>query len=197
MRRSGHIDPTSIEDYIATDGYKALELALQLGSDEIISKITDSYLRGRGGGGFRTGYKWKACRDVDDYPKYVIANGDEGDPGAFMDRSLMEGDPHSVIEGMMIGAYAVGACEGYIYVRNEYPLAVRRLEIAIEKARECGLLGKNILGSSFDFDIENAKVSAFAAVIFCLMRSIEGLPGVPRVKYIHATEQDFGISQLS
>ncbi|MGB4146111.1 MAG: NADH-ubiquinone oxidoreductase-F iron-sulfur binding region domain-containing protein [Acetomicrobium sp.] len=191
LRRSGHIDPTSIEDYIATDGYKALELALQLGSDEIISKITDSYLRGRGGGGFRTGYKWKACRDVDDYPKYVIANGDEGDPGAFMDRSLMEGDPHSVIEGMMIGAYAVGACEGYIYVRNEYPLAVRRLEIAIEKARECGLLGKNILGSSFDFDIEICKGGgAFVCgESSALMRSIEGLPGVPRVKYIHATEQ--------
>ena len=199
MRRSGHIDPTSIEDYIATDGYKALELALQLGSDEIISKITDSYLRGRGGGGFRTGYKWKACRDVDDYPKYVIANGDEGDPGAFMDRSLMEGDPHSVIEGMMIGAYAVGACEGYIYVRNEYPLAVRRLEIAIEKARECGLLGKNILGSSFDFDIEICKGGgAFVCgESSALMRSIEDCQAFRGSNTSTPLSRDFGISQLS
>ncbi|MEN2996321.1 MAG: NADH-ubiquinone oxidoreductase-F iron-sulfur binding region domain-containing protein [Acetomicrobium sp.] len=191
LRRSGHIDPTSIEDYIATDGYEGLALALELGPDEIIRRVTDSYLRGRGGGGFRTGYKWKSCRDAEDFPKYVIANGDEGDPGAFMDRSLMEGDPHSVIEGMIIGAYAVGAREGYIYVRNEYPLAVRRLEIAIEKAREWGLLGKNILGSAFDFDIQICKGGgAFVCgESSALMRSIEGFPGVPRVKYIHATEQ--------
>ncbi|HHZ03538.1 NADH-ubiquinone oxidoreductase-F iron-sulfur binding region domain-containing protein [Acetomicrobium hydrogeniformans] len=191
LRRSGHIDPTSIEDYIATDGYEGLALALELGPDEIIRRVTDSYLRGRGGGGFRTGYKWKSCRDAEDFPKYVIANGDEGDPGAFMDRSLMEGDPHSVIEGMIIGAYAVGAREGYIYVRNEYPLAVRRLEIAIEKAREWGLLGKNILGSPFDFDIQICKGGgAFVCgESSALMRSIEGFPGVPRVKYIHATEQ--------
>ncbi|KRT35409.1 protein HymB [Acetomicrobium hydrogeniformans ATCC BAA-1850] len=191
LRRSGHIDPTSIEDYIATDGYEGLALALELGPDEIIRQVTDSYLRGRGGGGFRTGYKWKSCRDAEDFPKYVIANGDEGDPGAFMDRSLMEGDPHSVIEGMIIGAYAVGAREGYIYVRNEYPLAVRRLEIAIEKAREWGLLGKNILGSAFDFDIQICKGGgAFVCgESSALMRSIEGFPGVPRVKYIHATEQ--------
>ncbi len=191
LRRSGHIDPTSIEDYIATDGYEGLALALELGPDEIIRRVTDSYLRGRGGGGFRTGYKWKSCRDAEDFPKYVIANGDEGDPGAFMDRSLMEGDPHSVIEGMIIGAYAVGAQEGYIYVRNEYPLAVRRLEIAIEKAREWGLLGKNILGSPFDFDIQICKGGgAFVCgESSALMRSIEGFPGVPRVKYIHATEQ--------
>jgi len=191
LRRSGHIDPTSIEDYIATDGYEALTLAFKLSPDEIIKQITDSYLRGRGGGGFRTGYKWKSCRDVDDYPKYVIANGDEGDPGAFMDRSLMEGDPHSIIEGMIIGAYAVGANEGYIYVRNEYPLAVRRLQIAIERAREYGLLGKDILGSGFDFDIQICKGGgAFVCgESSALMRSIEGFPGVPRVKYIHATEQ--------
>jgi NADH-quinone oxidoreductase subunit F len=191
LRRSGHIDPTSIEDYIATDGYEGLALALELGPDEIIRRVTDSYLRGRGGGGFRTGYKWKSCRDAEDFPKYVIANGDEGDPGAFMDRSLMEGDPHSVIEGMIIGAYAVGAREGYIYVRNEYPLAVRRLEIALEKAREWGLLGKNILGSAFDFDIQICKGGgAFVCgESSALMRSIEGFPGVPRVKYIHATEQ--------
>ncbi len=191
LRRSGHIDPTSIEDYIATDGYEALTLAFKLSPDEIIKQITDSYLRGRGGGGFRTGYKWKSCRDVNDYPKYVIANGDEGDPGAFMDRSLMEGDPHSVIEGMIIGAYAVGANEGYIYVRNEYPLAVRRLQIAIERAREYGLLGKDILGSGFDFDIQICKGGgAFVCgESSALMRSIEGFPGVPRVKYIHATEQ--------
>ncbi len=191
LRRSGHIDPTSIEDYIATDGYEALCLAFKLGPDEIIKQITDSYLRGRGGGGFRTGYKWKSCREVDDFPKYVIANGDEGDPGAFMDRSLMEGDPHSVIEGMIIGAYAIGANEGYIYVRNEYPLAVRRLQIAIERAREYGLLGKNILGSGFDFDIQICKGGgAFVCgESSALMRSIEGYPGVPRVKYIHATEQ--------
>jgi len=191
LRRSGHIDPTSIEDYIATDGYEALSLAFKLSPDEIIKQITDSYLRGRGGGGFRTGYKWKSCRDVDDYPKYVIANGDEGDPGAFMDRSLMEGDPHSVIEGMIIGAYAVGANEGFIYVRNEYPLAVRRLQIAIERAREYGLLGKDILGSGFDFDIHICKGGgAFVCgESSALMRSIEGFPGVPRVKYIHATEQ--------
>jgi len=191
LRRSGHIDPTSIEDYIATDGYEGLALALELGPDEIIRRVTDSYLRGRGGGGFRTGYKWKSCRDAEDFPKYVIANGDEGDPGAFMDRSLMEGDPHSVIEGMIIGAYAIGAREGYIYVRNEYPLAVRRLEIAIEKAREWGLLGKNILGSAFDFDIQICKGGgAFVCgESSALMRSIEGFPGVPRVKYIHATEQ--------
>ena len=143
---NGMIDPTRMEDYLAIGGYSALAKALsKMSPKEIIGEVKKAGLRGRGGGGFLTGVKWEGCREAHGSPKYVIGNGDEGDPGAYMDRSLMEGNPHSVIEGMIIGAYAIGANEGFIYVRNEYPLAVMHLTMAIESAREAGLLGKNIL----------------------------------------------------
>jgi len=180
--RTGKIDPTSINDYIFCDGYSALCKALTSRSPEdIINTISDSGLRGRGGGGFPAGTKWKFCRDAAGNIKYIIANGDEGDPGAFMDRSLMEGDPHSILEGMIIGAYAIGATEGYIYVRAEYPLAVKHLGIAIKNAEEYGFLGKNILGSGFDFKI---KIKMGAGAFVCgeetaLIQSIMGKRGTP------------------
>ncbi len=181
--RTGKINPASIDDYIVEGGYTALCKALSsMTSQEIIEMISDSGLRGRGGGGFPTGAKWKFCRNVATDTKYVIANGDEGDPGAFMDRSLMEGDPHCILEGMIIGAYAIGASEGYVYVRAEYPLAVQHLSIAIKKAEEYGFLGKNILGSGFDFNI---KIKMGAGAFVCgeetaLMASIMGKRGMPR-----------------
>ncbi|MBC7077979.1 MAG: NADH-quinone oxidoreductase subunit F, partial [Synergistales bacterium] len=192
LKNSGIIDPEDMGDYVARGGYKAAKRAIsEMQPEKIIETIEESGLRGRGGGGFPTGRKWRACREAEGDIKYVIANGDEGDPGAFMDRSLMEGDPHSVVEGMIIGAYAVGAGRGFIYVRNEYPLAVKRLSKAIEDARRAGFLGRRIFGSGFSFDIEICRGGgAFVCgESSALMRSIEGLPGVPRVKYIHATER--------
>jgi NADH-quinone oxidoreductase subunit F len=194
---NGLIDPEKIDDYIALNGYFALSKALfELKPDEIIEIIEKSGLRGRGGGGFPTGIKWKYTKDAKGEIKYIIANGDEGDPGAFMDRSLMEGNPHSILEGMIICAYAISdggkvPVEGYIYVRNEYPLAVKHLTIAIECAREYGLLGENILGSGFNFDI---KINRGGGAFVCgessaLFASIEGRAGEPRAKYVHATER--------
>jgi NADH-quinone oxidoreductase subunit F len=188
---NGVIDPTSVEDYIAAGGYAGLAKALAIMQpEEIIDEITRSGLRGRGGGGFLTGRKWRSAREASGEPKYVIANGDEGDPGAFMDRSLMEGAPHSVIEGMIIGAYAIGSSQGYIYVRNEYPKAVDHLTMAIETARELGLLGEDILGSGFRFDV---RINRGAGAFVCgestaLMASLEGRVGDPRAKYIHTVE---------
>jgi len=183
LRNCGVIDPTSIEEYIGTDGYQALAKVLtSMSPEEVIEEVKKSGLRGRGGGGFPTGVKWEFARKAKSNQKYIICNADEGDPGAFMDRSLLEGDPHSVIEGMAIGAYAIGADQGYIYVRAEYPLAVERLEIAIKQAREYGLLGKNIFDSEFSFDVE-LRVGAGAFVCgeeTALIASIEGKRGEPR-----------------
>ena len=152
LKNCGHIDAEHIQEYISTGGYQALEKALfEMTPEEIIQEISDSRLRGRGGGGFPTGYKWSQVARQAEKKRYVVCNGDEGDPGAFMDRSIMEGDPHKMIEGMMIAAYAVGAQEGYIYVRAEYPLAISRLKLAIAQAEECGLLGDHILGTDFSF----------------------------------------------
>ncbi len=192
LRHCGKIDPQSIEEYIAFGGYSALSHALfGMTPDDIIEEVKASGLRGRGGGGFPTGRKWEATRDAHGEIKYVVANGDEGDPGAFMDRSLMEADPHSVLEGMAIGARAVGAKEGFIYVRDEYPLAVRNLTIAIQQARDYGLLGENILNSRFDFDVEIVRgAGAFVCgESSALMQSLEGRVGEPRPKHFHATER--------
>ena len=183
FRNNGKIDPTSIEDYIAVDGYAALAKALmKMEPGEIISEVKKSGLRGRGGAGFPTGIKWELCRKQPSDDKYIICNGDEGDPGAFMDRSIMEGDPHAVLEGMTIGAFAIGAKRGFIYVRAEYPLAVSNLSCALEQSREFGLLGENILGSGFDFDI---SIVRGAGAFVCgeetaLMASVEGREGRPR-----------------
>lgn len=155
---NGSIDPTRIEDYLAVGGYRALAKALSsMHPDQIIQEVKKANLRGRRGGGFPAGVKWETCKKAPGDIKYVICNADEGDPGAYMDRSLLEGNPHSVLEGMIIGAYAIGAHEGYVYVRNEYPLAVVNIGIAIQQARELGLLGKNILGSKFDFDVQISR----------------------------------------
>lgn len=192
LRNVGEIDPSSIEDYILRGGYKALEKVLsELSPDEVISEIEKSGLRGRGGAGFPTGRKWRQCARMKDFPKYVICNGDEGDPGAFMDRCIMEGDPHSVIEGMVIGAYAVGSHEGFMYIRDEYFLAIRNMSRAIEQARERGLLGKNILGSKFHFDVQIVRGGgAFVCgESTALMASIEGKVGEPRAKYIRSVEK--------
>jgi (2Fe-2S) ferredoxin len=165
LRNCGRIDPQSIGEYIALGGYSGLGHALfGMTPDEVIQEVAASGLRGRGGAGFPTGRKWEFTRKAPGAIKYVVANGDEGDPGAFMDRSLMEADPHSILEGMAIGAYAIGAHEGYIYVRDEYPLAVKNLRIAIKQAREYGLLGRDILGSGFDFDVRITRgAGAFLA----------------------------------
>jgi NADH-quinone oxidoreductase subunit F len=185
---NGSIDPTQIEDYIAVGGYRALPKALfTMKPEEIIKEVKKANLRGRGGGGFPAGLKWEQCRNAPGEIKYVICNADEGDPGAYMDRSLLEGNPHSVLEGMIIGAYAIGAHEGYIYVRNEYPLAVVNIGIAIERAKELRLLGENILGSGFDFDV---KISRGGGAFVCgestaLMAALEGNIGEPRAKHIH------------
>ncbi|MDX9746567.1 MAG: NADH-ubiquinone oxidoreductase-F iron-sulfur binding region domain-containing protein [Syntrophales bacterium] len=190
-RNCGIIDPENLEEYVARGGYFALYKALtEMSPDGIIEEVIASGLRGRGGGGFSTGWKWRSCRDAEGTVKYVICNGDEGDPGAYMDRSVMEGDPHSVIEGMIIGAYAIGATQGYIYVRNEYPLAVANLTKALAKARDAGLLGKNIFGSGFSFDI---RISKGAGAFVCgestaLIASMEGKAGEPRAKYTHTVE---------
>ena len=188
---NGSIDPSSIEDYIAVGGYRALPKALlTMKPEAIIKEVKEANLRGRGGGGFPTGLKWESCRKAHGDIKYVICNADEGDPGAYMDRSLLEGNPHSVLEGMIIGAYAIGVHEGYVYVRNEYPLAVINIGIAIQQAREKGLLGKNILGSGFDFDV---KISRGGGAFVCgessaLVASVAGDVGEPRAKHIHLVE---------
>jgi len=180
---SGQIDPCRIEDYVAKGGYAALAKALdEMTPEGIIDEVTRSGLRGRGGAGFPTGVKWKFCRESPGDVKYVICNADEGDPGAFMDRSLLEANPHSIVEGMIIGARAMGATRGFIYARSEYPLAVEHLELALQQARDHGLLGDDILGSGFDFDIE-MRLGAGAFVCgeeTALMASIEGKPGEPR-----------------
>ena len=184
LRNCGVINPENIEEYIAFDGYAALGKALtEMTPDEVIQVVLDSGLRGRGGGGFPTGRKWQlACADRGKVEKYVCCNADEGDPGAFMDRSVLEGDPHSVIEAMAIAGYAIGADQGYVYVRAEYPIAVNRLSTAIRQAREYGLLGKDIFGTGFSFDID-IKLGAGAFVCgeeTALMTSIEGMRGEPR-----------------
>ncbi len=183
LRNCGKIDPENIDDYIAEDGYAALEKVLGgMTPEQVIDEVLASGLRGRGGAGFPTGRKWQFARASKATPKYMICNADEGDPGAFMNRRVLEGDPHSVLEGMIIGGYAVGASRGYIYCRAEYPVAVRTLRIAIDQARAYGLLGENILGSGFSFDIE-VRVGAGAFVCgeeTALMASIEGKRGEPR-----------------
>ena len=185
LRNCGKIDPENIEEYIAFDGYKALEkVLLTMTPEEVIGIIEQSGLRGRGGGGFPTGEKWKRTREAMGKQKYVVCNADVGDPGAFMDRSILEGDPHSVLESMIIAGYAIGANKGYIYVRAEYPIAVHRFDIAIQQAREYGLLGNNIFGLEFSFDVE-IRLGAGAYVCgeeTALLESIEGKRGQPRVK---------------
>lgn len=186
------IDPTSIDDYIAIGGYSALVKALtEMSPEEIIQEVTKSGIRGRGGGGFPAGVKWASCRKAEGEPKYVICNADEGDPGAYANRGLLEGNPHSVVEGMIIGARAIGAAEGYVYVRTEYPLAVQFVTKAVNDARELGLLGQNILGNGLSFDIH---ISRGGGAFVCgestaLMASIEGNVGEPRAKHIHTVER--------
>jgi NADH:ubiquinone oxidoreductase subunit F (NADH-binding)/(2Fe-2S) ferredoxin len=183
LRHCGQINPERIEDYLALGGYESLKKVLkEMTPEQVIDTVKRSGLRGRGGAGFSTGQKWQFCRDVKDDQKYMICNADEGDPGAFMDRSTMEGDPHTVLEGTAIAAYAIGASEGYIYIRAEYPLAVKRVRLAIKQAEEKGLLGKNIFGSGFSFNI-HVKEGAGAFVCgeeTALMASIEGKRGTPR-----------------
>jgi len=191
LRNCGFINPDHIEEYIARGGYFPLYKALhEMKPEDIIEEVKRSGLRGRGGAGFPTGQKWESCRRAKGDIKYVLCNADEGDPGAYMDRSVLEGDPHSVIEGMIIGAYAIGAHEGFIYVRDEYPLAIKKLQTAIHQAEEFGLLGEDILGSGFSF-----KINLFrgGGAFVCgestaLMASIEGKVGEPRAKHIHTTE---------
>jgi len=194
LRHRGKIDPENIEDYIAQDGYSALAKVLtSMTPEQVIAEVKASGLRGRGGGGFPTGIKWETCRQAGEERKeerYVICNADEGDPGAYMDRSVIESDPHAVIEGMIIGAYAIGSHQGYVYIRKEYPIALEKLNIALSQAREYGLLGEDILGTGFNFDIE---VHRGAGAFVCgestaLMASLEGRAGIPRAKYIHTVE---------
>jgi len=192
MRNIGLIDPAKIDDYILRGGYRSLAKALSsMTPDHVLSEVEKAKLRGRGGAGFDAGRKWRSCKKAAGDVRYIICNGDEGDPGAFMDRSVMEGDPHGVIEGMIIGAYALECHHGYIYVRQEYPLAVKHLQQAIDDARGRGLLGHDILGSGFDFDIEIARGGgAFVCgESSALMRSVEGKVGEPRAKYVHATDK--------
>ena len=185
LRNCGLINPEKIEEYIASGGYEATKkVVTSMTQDEVIEEIKVSGLRGRGGAGFPTWFKWNAAKENHDDQKYIVCNADEGDPGAFMDRSVLEGDPHSLIEGMIIGGYAMGATEGVIYVRAEYPLAIHRLEIAMAQARENGFLGKNIFGSGFDFDL---RIKAGAGAFVCgeetaLIASLEGERGMPRLK---------------
>jgi NADH-quinone oxidoreductase subunit F len=191
MNQNRLIDPGSVEDYLAVGGYSALAKALsRMSPGEVVDEITASGLRGRGGGGFPTGRKWASCRRAEGDPKYVICNADEGDPGAYMDRSLLEGNPHSVLEGMLIGAHAIGARRGYIYVRNEYPLALEHARTAVAQAREYGLLGDDILGTGFSFDLEIVRgAGAFVCgESTALMASLEGKVGEPRPKDVHTVE---------
>ncbi len=187
------IEPVHIEDYFAIGGYAALSKALTMKPETIIEEIKASGLRGRGGGGFPTGKKWETCRNAEseDGVRYIICNADEGDPGAYMDRSVLEANPHAVLEGMIIGSWAIGSNEGYVYVRNEYPLAVEHLNLALRQAEEYGLLGENILGTGHDFRI---KVVRGAGAFVCgestaLMQSLEGKVGRPRAKYVHTVER--------
>jgi NADH:ubiquinone oxidoreductase subunit F (NADH-binding)/NAD-dependent dihydropyrimidine dehydrogenase PreA subunit len=182
LRNCGIVDPENIKHYIAKDGFQGLINAFNKGQEGVIEEIKISGLRGRGGAGFPTYRKWQFCRNAEGHPKYLICNADEGDPGAFMNRSLIEGDPFALLEGMLIAAYAIGASHGYIYIRAEYPLAIQRLNIAIHQIQETGLLGKNILGSGFDFEI---KLKEGAGAFVCgeetaLIASIEGQRGMPR-----------------
>ncbi len=192
LENCGHIDAEHIEESVATEGYQALAKALfEMTPEDVVNEILESNLRGRGGGGFQTGYKWKQVARQPEKIRYVVCNGDEGDPGAFMDRSIMEGDPHKMIEGMMIAAYAVGAQEGYIYVRAEYPLAISRLKKAIADAEASGLLGDNIMGTDFSFHLH---INRGAGAFVCgegsaLTASIEGNRGMPRVKPPRTVEQ--------
>nr|NIX16815.1 NADH-quinone oxidoreductase subunit NuoF [Gammaproteobacteria bacterium] len=192
LKESGHMDPTSIKDYITHGGYKALAKALtQMQPEEIISQVKDAGLRGRGGAGFPTAVKWELCRNAVGEPKYIICNADEGDPGAFQDRSIIEANPHSVLEGIIIGAFAIGASEGYVYIRHEYPLAVERLRKAVETAHDHGFLGENILGSGFSFDL---YIQLGAGAFVCgeetaLMASIEGKTGEPHVRPPYPAEK--------
>ncbi len=194
LRNCGIIDPESLDDYVHAQGYEALAKVLETGNPEgVVQEVIDAGLRGRGGGGFPTGLKWKNTRDLNptDPIKYIICNADEGDPGAFMDRSALEGDPFSIIEGMTIGAYAMGACKGYLYIRAEYPLAIERIENAIKIARENNLLGKNILGSGYDFDLE-IRLGAGAFVCgeeTALIQSIEGKRGQPVMRPPYPSEK--------
>ena len=185
LKNCGVINPQDIEEYIAFDGYRALERVLrEMTQDEVIDEIKKSGLRGRGGAGFPTGKKWELTKSYEADQKYVVCNADEGDPGAFMDRSILEGDPHSVLEAMEIAGFAIGANKGYIYVRAEYPIAVKRLKVAIKQAREYGFLGKNIFNTGFDFDVE-IRLGAGAFVCgeeTALLESIEGKRGQPRIK---------------
>jgi NADH-quinone oxidoreductase subunit F len=191
MRTCGRIDPESIDAYLETGGYGSLEKALSMDTGEIVQSVKDSGLRGRGGAGFPTGIKWAACAQSPGPEKYILCNADEGDPGAFMDRAILEGNPHAVIEGMTIGAFATGGTQGYIYVRAEYPLAVQRLQKALDQARERGYLGENILGTGFSFDID---LFLGAGAFVCgeetaLMASMEDKPGEPKLKYVFPTEK--------
>ena len=185
LRNCGIIDPESIDDYLAADGYQALEKVLRsMSPQEVITEVTNSGLRGRGGAGFPTGIKWGFARKAPGMQKYIICNADEGDPGAFMDRGVLESDPHSVIEGMLLAGYAIGASEGYIYIRAEYPLAIQRLEIALAEAREAGFIGESILDYNFDFAI---KIRQGAGAFVCgeetaLIASVEGRRGMPRFR---------------
>jgi len=182
LRNCGHIDAAEIDQYIATGGYAGIDRALKMTPEEVVAEVKASGLRGRGGAGFPTGTKWEFCQRSPGLEKYIICNADEGDPGAFMDRSLLEGDPHSVLEGMLIGGYAIGATHGYIYCRAEYPLAIEGLQIAMKQMEEYGLIGENILGSGFSFEVQ---VKEGAGAFVCgeetaLMASIEGKRGMPR-----------------
>jgi NADH-quinone oxidoreductase subunit F len=192
MRNIGRIDPTDILDAVAAGAYAGLAKALfEMSPEQVIEEVAVAGQRGRGGAGFSTARKWRSCRKAPGEQRFVLCNGDEGDPGAFKDRSIMEGDPHSVLEGMVIGAYAVGAHEGWIYVRDEYPLAVVNLGVAIREAEKLGLLGTNIMGTGFDFSV---RISRGGGAFVCgessaLMRSLEGKTGEPRAKYVHSTEK--------
>jgi len=191
LRNVGEIDPHSLEDYLARGGYEALKKALSMTPDEILTEMETSGLRGRGGAGFPTGRKWRSAAGYDVFPKYVVCNGDEGDPGAFMDRSILEGDPHSVLEGMAICALAIGAKEGYLYIRDEYDMAVHAVGNAIRQAEEAGFLGENMLGSGKPFKL---RVVRGGGAFVCgestaLMASVEGRVGEPRAKYIRSVQR--------
>ena len=192
LANAGRIDPERLEDYVAEGGYQALARALnEMAPEQVIEEITASGLRGRGGAGYPSGKKWSLLAAASGSPKYIVANGDEGDPGAYMDRTVMEDDPHRVLEGLIIAAYATGASQGYIYVRHEYPAATERLERAIRVARRHGLLGRNILGSGFDLQVE-VRIGAGAFVCgeeTALLASIEGLRGTPRLRPPYPTER--------
>ena len=184
LRNCGIIDPEDMDHYLARDGYKAIEKCLSMPWQDVLEIVKNSGLRGRGGAGFPTWRKWLFCRETESDERYLICNADEGDPGAFMNRSLIEGDPHALLEGMLIAAYTIGATKGYIYIRAEYPLAIERLKRAITEMRELRLLGENILGSDFSFDI---KIKEGAGAFVCgeetaLMASIEGKRGMPRTR---------------